>query len=135
MTLPCRASWALQSAGSGAALFITLVHWTALHPYVVEYHLMQGAWANFLNVFLHLLNTLSFLLDIFITARPVRPHHFYWPALFGVWYCIFNVSYWAAGGTGRCAVRCEPLSPFQANQVSQPTLQTWQDFIAYLRRW
>ncbi len=35
----------------------------------IEYHLMKNSWMMFLNVFLHAGNTLSCLIDIFLTAR------------------------------------------------------------------
>jgi len=95
-------SWGLQNMSSSAAIFITIIYWAILHPIVLKEGLMSGAYYQFLNVFLHLLNTLSYLLDIFITARPTRIHHFYWPIVFGLWYMIFSIIYWAAGGTGRC---------------------------------
>ena len=104
-----RVSWALQNLSSTCALFISLIYWTALHPYVVKYHLMNTAWLSFLNVFLHGLNSVSFLIDIFITARPVRIHHFYFAVMFGIYYMVFSIIYWQAGGTGRCAVRCWSL--------------------------
>ena len=84
------------------AVFITLIYWTLLHPIVIEENLMPGAYKEFLNVFLHLLNSVSFLIDIFVTARPTRIHHFYFAIMFGLWYMAFSLVYWAAGGTGRC---------------------------------
>jgi len=95
-------SWAIQNMSSSAALFITIIYWSILHPIVVEEGMMTGPWKEFLNVFLHLLNTLSYLLDIFITARPTRIHHFYFAIIFGLWYMMFSLIYWAAGGTGFC---------------------------------
>ena len=96
----------MQNLSSSSALLISLIYWTALHPYVVKYHLMTSAWASFLNVFLHGLNSVSFLIDIFVSSRPVRIHHFYFAVLFGIYYMLFSIVYWQAGGTGRCAVRC-----------------------------
>ena len=78
-------SWGLQSCFSTVALWITLVYWTALHPFVIEHNLIQGDWMIALNYFLHLVNTLSCLLDIFLTARPIRVHHFYLAVIFGIW--------------------------------------------------
>ena len=63
---------------------------------------MSGTYKEFLNVFLHALNSVSFLVDIFVTARPWRIHHFYFAIMFGLWYMGFSLVYWAAGGTGRC---------------------------------
>lgn len=120
ITLPFiyKLSWALQNLASTTALFISLIYWTFLHPYVVEHNLMPTTWLQFLNVFLHGLNTVSYLIDIWIDARPTRIHHFYFSVIFGIYYMCFSLTYWAAGGTGRCAVRC--LTP--DNITISPTL-------------
>jgi len=41
--------------------------------------------------------------------RPVRIHHFYMAVLFGVWYTLFSVIYWAAGGVGICRYKTTTL--------------------------
>ena len=61
---------------------------------------------NILNVFLHGVNTLSCLMDIMVTARPIHIQHFYLPIIFGVYYTIFSLVYWAAGGVGICRRLC-----------------------------
>jgi len=99
-------SWGLQTCFTTVALWITLVYWIALHPYVIEYNIIQGVWMHILNVFLHLVNTLSCLMDMMVTARPARIQHSYLPMIFGVWYTVFSLIYWAAGGTGVCQNRC-----------------------------
>jgi hypothetical protein len=110
--LPClpplySLSWGLQTAFMPVALWITIIYWTALHPTVIELGLVKGAWNIFLNYFLHLFNSLSCLLDLCLTARPLRVHHSYLPILFGIWYSLFSVVYWAAGGTGLCLPNCD----------------------------
>lgn len=102
-------SWGLQTCTATVALFITLVYWIVLHPFVVENNLIQGTWMETLNVFLHGVNSLSCLVDLMVTARPIRIHHFYLAIIFGVYYTIFSVVYWAAGGVGICMPRCDHL--------------------------
>lgn len=133
-----RVSWGLQTCFTTVALWITIVYWTALHPYVVEFELIKGPWMHALNYFLHLVNTLSCVFDMFMTARPVRLHHAYLPALFGVWYTFFSLIYWAAGGTGICAPRClnlpldssldqlDPSCPVHCDSYIYPILD-WED--------
>lgn len=113
-------SWGLQNMSSTVALFITLIYWTLLHPVVLEYNLIKGVWMNFLNVFLHGLNTVSYFIDIFVDARPTRIHHFYFSVIFGVYYTIFSLSYWAAGGLARCDVRCNTLTPNGTTVTTSP---------------
>jgi len=121
-------SWGLQSCFSTVALWITLVYWTALHPYVIEFDLIKGDWMIALNYFLHLVNTLSCLVDIFLTARPIRVHHFYLAVIFGIWYTLFSVVYWAAGGTGICKHRCDlnPECPRVCDRYIYPILD-WDE--------
>ena len=41
----------------------------------------------------------SVLLDLFIVAQPTKLLHFLHSTLFGLWYLIFSVVYWAVAGT------------------------------------
>jgi len=95
-------SWAWQNAFFDAALFITIVYWTALHPFVVQSHLLTTPAKKALNFFAHGFNSISILIDIFVSGRPHRIPHFCFSILFGVLYMVFSVSYWAAGGLGTC---------------------------------
>lgn len=74
-----------------------------------------------LNVFLHGLNTVSCLIDIMVTARPIYIHHSYLPIIFGVYYTLFSLVYWAAGGVGICMRRC-PGSSDSANDPTCPVV-------------
>jgi len=96
-------SWGLQNAFSVVALMITAIYWTVLHKYVVEADLLRNDWMKFLNVFLHLFNSLSVILDMFMTARPIRFQHVYLGICFGLYYAAFSLIYWAAGGLGICS--------------------------------
>ena len=64
----CKFSWGMQTCFTTVALWITLIYWTALHPYVVEFNIMKGTWMKMLNVFLHGVNTISCVVDMMITA-------------------------------------------------------------------
>ncbi|XP_023346985.1 protein rolling stone [Eurytemora carolleeae] len=103
-------SWGMQTTFTTIALFITLIYWAFLHRYVVEFNLLPGTWMKVLNVFLHAINSVSALIDLFLTARPIRFQHVYLPLLFGIYYAIFSVIYWAAGGVGICRSEtdCDP---------------------------
>jgi len=98
-------SWGMQSAFTVVAIYISIIYWGILNKYVVDNNLIQGAWLNFLNFFLHGVNSISCIIDMFITARPVKFGHVYLPVIFGLYYTVFSLIYWAAGGTGIC--RCE----------------------------
>jgi len=107
-TLPFlyKLSWALENMASIVALLVTLLFWTSIYPYFVEFCFLKTTLDEFMNFFAHALNTISYFVDFLISGRPKRLHHFYFGLIFGVWYSGFSVIYWAAGGTCRCAVRC-----------------------------
>ena len=58
----------------------------------------------FLNVFLHGLNSVACLVDIFINHRPWHALHFTFAVGFGLYYALFSLIYWACGGLGMCVV-------------------------------
>jgi len=84
-----KTSWFLANASSSVALMITIFFWLFLYSDENSYS----------NTFLHLINSVSVLIDLAIIARPVRLLHMVHPLLFGLWYLSFSVVYWAAGGT------------------------------------
>ena len=47
----------------------------------------------------------SVLLDLCVTARPVRLGHVIYPFMEGLSYATFSLVYWALGGTGAGATR------------------------------
>ena len=46
----------------------------------------------------HLGNSIYVLLDLFVTAMPVRLFHVIYPSIYAIVYTIFTVIYWAADG-------------------------------------
>ena len=63
---------------------------------------MQNEAAVILNFFLHGVNTIVCLVDIWISGRPWKCFHFVYAILFGLYYTTFSLIYWGAGGTGIC---------------------------------
>nr|ACO14865.1 rolling stone [Caligus clemensi] len=104
MTLPLthKISWAIGNMAFAVALFITIVYWILLHPYVLKTNMLKTSAARAFNFFMHAVNTISVIIDFFICDRPWRVLHFYFPVAFGIWYLFFSLIYWAAGGTGFC---------------------------------
>lgn len=127
-------SWGMQTCFTTVALWISIIYWGVLHSYVIEFGLMKGTWMEILNVFLHGLNTVSCLIDIMVTARPIYIHHSYLPIIFGVYYTLFSLVYWAAGGVGICMRRCpgssdsanDPTCPMVCDKYIYPILD-WED--------
>ena len=84
-------SWFLANSSSSLAFMISIFYWSFLFRDLSN--------LTFSNIFLHLLNSVSVLLDLCIVARPANLMHFLHPLLVGFWYLAFSVIYWAAGGT------------------------------------
>ena len=63
---------------------------------------MQNPAAEILNIFLHAVNTIVCLVDIWISGRPWKCFHFIYAIFFGVYYSAFSLIYWGAGETGIC---------------------------------
>ena len=58
--------------------------------------------AEYLNFFIHGANSISCLMDIFISRRPMKLLHFYFSMVYGLAYAIFSIAYWQLGGLGMC---------------------------------
>ena len=69
---------------------------------VMEAHLLKNEAAEYLNFFLHAVNSIACLIDIFINARPWKMFHFVYAMCFGLYYAAFSLIYWGAGGVGVC---------------------------------
>jgi len=124
-TLPFlyKLSWGLENMVSTIALLISILYWTLLHPTVVEYGFLKTPLDEFMNFFMHAINTISYFVDFFISGRPKRIHHFYFAIIFGLWYACFSVIYWAAGGLSRCAVRCISLNTTRIDDITETAVR------------
>ena len=78
------------------------ISFTPLYADVVESHLLKNEIAVILNVFLHGVNSITCLIDIFISARPWKVFHFVYPIIFGFYYAGFSLIFWGGGGVGVC---------------------------------
>ena len=90
--------WAVEIISSSLAIFVTVLYWSVVHPYVVEHRLLLNEADWVYNVFLHASNTVFSLTDLLLCARPVSIFHAYLPVIFGVCYSIFTLIYGLAGG-------------------------------------
>ncbi|XP_041974859.1 protein rolling stone-like isoform X2 [Aricia agestis] len=92
--LLCRVYWLCQIVATDLAFVITLIYWTLVHdPKIHD--------VNTLNVLVHGGNSLVMLVELCVTAHPVRAAHALYGASFGLAYGVFSALYWAAGGTDR----------------------------------
>ncbi|XP_045506261.1 protein rolling stone-like isoform X1 [Colias croceus] len=92
--LICRVYWLAHNIATDLAFVITLVYWTLVHdPKIHE--------INALNILVHGCNSLVMIVELLVTAHPVRGAHALFGAGAGLTYGIFSALYWALGGTDR----------------------------------
>ena len=93
-----KVSWAVETISINIALFVTLLYWSAVHGYVLQYKLLEDEADWMFNIFNHSFNTLLSILDLVISARPVSLYHAYLPVMYGLLYSLFSLLYWLLGG-------------------------------------
>jgi len=83
-------SWGFTYSTFSVAVVITLLYWTLLgQDDEVTYH----------NLYVHAFQSVYTVVDQCVTDRPWEPGHWWIAPLLPLAYIIFNVIYWAAGGT------------------------------------
>ena len=93
-----RLSMALTATAYPMALFVTLMFWSFLYNFNEPFELTVG---SYVNLAVHLLQTIVALMDTFVSSRPWRLWHAWCPMLCGLIYMFFNVIYILAfDGTG-----------------------------------
>ena len=95
-------SWVASNCAFDLALFISVIYWSVLHRFVQSQHLLKTKEAVYLNFFIHGVNSISCLVDVFLNRRPIKALHFYFAMVYGVLYAVFSVVYWQLGGLGMC---------------------------------
>ncbi|XP_050726900.1 protein rolling stone-like isoform X2 [Eriocheir sinensis] len=90
-TLRFKVLWVMQNVVFLPALLITAAYWSAVYN--------PADPITAINADVHIINSVYVLLDLCISATPVRILHFYIPFLFMTVYLVFTLIYWAAGGT------------------------------------
>ena len=88
----------METVSINIALFVTLLYWSVVHAYVIQYRLLLDDLDWIFNVFNHSFNTLLSILDLMISARPVSMYHAYLPMMYGLLYSLFSLVYWLLGG-------------------------------------
>ncbi|OWF53225.1 protein rolling stone-like [Mizuhopecten yessoensis] len=81
--------WLVSIVAQHFTIVVTIVYFTALFPFMG----IQGIAVNDINM--HGISTVLVLLDVAVSARPVRILHVIYPMIYGVAYAVFNVIYWS----------------------------------------
>ena len=85
-----RLTWLLFTLGSEVMVPVGVVYWATWDGTVVSWPV---------NIHEHGVSIVPGLVDVFISGIPVRFLHFIYLMLFAFTYGVFNVLFWAAGGT------------------------------------
>ncbi|XP_076468675.1 protein rolling stone-like [Babylonia areolata] len=81
-------TWLVYTLASVSSILIT----------VLFYGLLFDGHFELLSTVTHLLTSVYVILDLAVTAIPVRLLHVIYPVIFAVVYVVFSVIYWAADG-------------------------------------
>lgn len=83
--------WTVQNSIFMPAFVVTIIYWVALYA--------PGEGISPSNAEAHIMNSVFVLLDLFVSACPVRLLHVFQPVLYLAIYVLFSVIYYVAGGT------------------------------------
>ncbi|CAE1286992.1 unnamed protein product [Acanthosepion pharaonis] len=86
--------WLLYNLGANTAIVITISYWSFIFFMEHSKFLMTN-----MSKMKHMLNTVYVVLDIFISATPIRIFHMLFPIMLGSIYAIFNATYFLNDGT------------------------------------
>src|SRR6218665_3417685 len=82
-------NWFLFSVSSSAAFFVTIVYFTAIFPRRGVTYLAED------DVHQHVMNSVLVLLELAVSAIPVRILHVVYVMAYGALYMAFSAIYWA----------------------------------------
>lgn len=86
-----RLYWFLYVVTTNIAIGVTVCYWLAV--YNPEIHQVDP-----LNIMMHVCNSMLMLIDLFITSIPFHLQNFWWCLSIVLFYIIFTVFYYIAGG-------------------------------------
>ncbi|XP_072764626.1 protein rolling stone isoform X2 [Anoplolepis gracilipes] len=89
-----RLYWFLYVVTTNLAIGVTICYWVTV--YNPEIHQVDP-----LNIMMHVCNSVLMLIDFVVTSIPFRLRNFWWCLSIAVFYVIFTVIYYVAGGLDR----------------------------------
>jgi hypothetical protein len=85
--------WALFLVGSEVAVCITLLYWPIFSSYLDPRVLLAYS-----NIFVHLINSIVVIIELWITRLPIRVYHVIYIMCGSCVYLLFTGLYFAGGG-------------------------------------
>ena len=107
-------SWLLFNINISIAPLVTVVYWSLLHDFSDSAGRDPLGFGT--NVNIHAINSVLMILDLFVSAYPVRIVHCVYAIAYGVVYVVFSLIYWAAGG----------VNPYNGEPAIYPVLD-WEN--------
>ena len=83
-------SWLLFNATISFSVVVTVVYFGALYPMLAA----KGYTPGVMDINLHAINSLMVILELLLSAFPVRLLHVVYPFIYGVTYVVFSVFFW-----------------------------------------
>ncbi|KAK3102035.1 hypothetical protein FSP39_008269 [Pinctada imbricata] len=84
-------NWVLFNVANSSALLVSLLYWG----------LIYGPNENMtaVNIETHALNSVYVIINVLVTAVPIRLYHFFHGVIYAITYVLFTLIYYLAGGT------------------------------------
>lgn len=94
MTTAHKLQWLLFNVAANNAVIVTVGYWSLLYPLMAsDAGLVEGE-SGFINITVHLLNSVLMLMEVFMSALPVRLLHVMYAASYGLVYLMMTLVMW-----------------------------------------
>ena len=96
--------WLLYIMGAAAAIVVVVGFWSVIYdpncePLMSPNSTVSCITIDVYSVHVHLINGILVILDLYLSRIPIQLLHIFYPAMFTLWWVIFSVVFFAAGGT------------------------------------
>nr|XP_054767521.1 protein rolling stone-like [Lytechinus pictus] len=91
-------TWVLLNINVAIAPLVSIIYWALLHDYSNDDDDSRDPLGDGINVNVHGMNSVLILLDLFVSAYPLRIVHIIYCIIYSLTYALFSLIFWAAGG-------------------------------------
>eukprot|EP00057_Strongylocentrotus_purpuratus_P000938 XP_001187320.2 PREDICTED: protein rolling stone [Strongylocentrotus purpuratus] len=90
-------TWILFNINIAIAPLVSIVYWALLHDYSNDDG-SRDPLGDGVNVNVHGMNSVLIVIDLFVSAHPIRITHIVYVIMYSLVYTVFSLIFWAAGG-------------------------------------
>lgn len=90
-------TWILFNINIAIAPLVSIVYWALLHDYS-NGDGSRDPLGDGVNVNVHGMNSVLIVIDLFVSAHPIRITHIVYVIMYSLVYTVFSLIFWAAGG-------------------------------------